>query len=135
MKVAFYNTFARSSSELFGISTVCLAILAGGYLVVNRETHLFWYADEFETIECWRDSDVLWILDRSIGSSEKALSEGYGRAYKRESRQRTESLKSSINRSESLNLQNPKQVFVEPPRLSLRISTMNTLRAHTFSAD
>lgn len=40
MKVAFYNTFARSSSELFGIATVCLAILAGGYMVVNRETHL-----------------------------------------------------------------------------------------------
>ncbi|MDC0278705.1 ABC transporter ATP-binding protein/permease [bacterium] len=40
MKVAFYNTLARSSSELLGIATVCLAILAGGYLVVNQETHL-----------------------------------------------------------------------------------------------
>ena len=40
MKVAFYNTLARSSTEMLGITTVGLAILAGGYLVVNRETHL-----------------------------------------------------------------------------------------------
>lgn len=40
MKVAFYNTLARSSSEMLGIATVGLAILAGGYLVVNKETHL-----------------------------------------------------------------------------------------------
>ncbi|MGB7327779.1 MAG: ABC transporter ATP-binding protein [Rubripirellula sp.] len=40
MKMAFYNTLARSSSELLGICTVTLAILAGGYLVVNQQTHL-----------------------------------------------------------------------------------------------
>jgi ATP-binding cassette subfamily B protein/subfamily B ATP-binding cassette protein MsbA len=40
MKVSFYNTLARSSSEMLGITTVGLAILAGGYLVVNRETYL-----------------------------------------------------------------------------------------------
>ncbi len=40
MKMAFYNTLARSSSELLGICTVSLAILAGGYLVVNQQTHL-----------------------------------------------------------------------------------------------
>ncbi len=40
MKMAFYNTLARSSSELLGITTVCLAILAGGYLVLNEQTHL-----------------------------------------------------------------------------------------------
>jgi ATP-binding cassette subfamily B protein/subfamily B ATP-binding cassette protein MsbA len=40
MKVAFYNTLARSSTEMLGIATVGLAILAGGYLVVNEETHL-----------------------------------------------------------------------------------------------
>ncbi len=40
MKVAFYNTLARSSSEMLGIATVSLAILAGGYLVVNKQTHL-----------------------------------------------------------------------------------------------
>lgn len=40
MKMALYSTLARSSSEMLGICTVGLAILAGGYLVVNQETHL-----------------------------------------------------------------------------------------------
>jgi ATP-binding cassette subfamily B protein/subfamily B ATP-binding cassette protein MsbA len=41
LKVAFYNALARSSSEMLGMTTVGLAILAGGYLVVNQQTHLF----------------------------------------------------------------------------------------------
>lgn len=41
MKMAFYNTLARSTTELLGITTVGLAILAGGYLVLNQQTHLF----------------------------------------------------------------------------------------------
>ncbi len=40
MKMAIYNTAARSASEFLGTSVVCLGILAGGYLVVNQETHL-----------------------------------------------------------------------------------------------
>ncbi len=40
MKMAFYNTAARGTTELLGTGTVVLAILAGGYLVVNQETHL-----------------------------------------------------------------------------------------------
>ncbi|MCG8653755.1 MAG: ABC transporter ATP-binding protein/permease [Pirellulales bacterium] len=40
MKMAFYNTLARSSSEMLGMSTVGLAILAGGYMVLNEDTHL-----------------------------------------------------------------------------------------------
>lgn len=40
MKMAFYNTLARSSSEMLGMTVVGLAILAGGYLVVNQQTHL-----------------------------------------------------------------------------------------------
>ncbi len=41
MKLALYNTLARGTSELVGITVVGLAILAGGYLVVKQETHLF----------------------------------------------------------------------------------------------
>jgi ATP-binding cassette subfamily B protein/subfamily B ATP-binding cassette protein MsbA len=41
MKTAFYNTLARGTSELMGMTTVALAILAGGYLVLNGETQLF----------------------------------------------------------------------------------------------
>ncbi len=40
MKMAFYSTLARSSSEMLGITTVALAILAGGYLVLNEKTKL-----------------------------------------------------------------------------------------------
>ncbi|MDA8745847.1 ABC transporter ATP-binding protein/permease [Rubripirellula amarantea] len=40
MKMAFYNTLARSSSEMLGICTVTMAILAGGYLAVHQGTHL-----------------------------------------------------------------------------------------------
>jgi ATP-binding cassette subfamily B protein/subfamily B ATP-binding cassette protein MsbA len=40
MKVALYNTLARSSSEMLGMTTVGLAILAGGYLVLNEKTEL-----------------------------------------------------------------------------------------------
>ena len=40
MKMSFYNAIARSSSELLGMITVGMAILAGGYLVVNQETTL-----------------------------------------------------------------------------------------------
>ena len=39
MKMAFYNTLARSSSEMLGMTTVGLAIVAGGYLVVNRQSN------------------------------------------------------------------------------------------------
>jgi len=41
MKVALYNTLARGSSELLGLTMVGLAILAGGYLVIHQQTHLF----------------------------------------------------------------------------------------------
>lgn len=40
MKMAFYNTLSRSTTELMGIVTVGIAILAGGYLVLNGHTHL-----------------------------------------------------------------------------------------------
>jgi len=41
MKMAFYNMLARNSSELLGMITVSLAILAGGYLVLSGKQHLF----------------------------------------------------------------------------------------------
>jgi subfamily B ATP-binding cassette protein MsbA len=41
LKVAYYNALARSTSEMMGMTTVGLAILAGGYLVVTGNVHLF----------------------------------------------------------------------------------------------
>ena len=39
-RLAWYGTLARSTSEMLGMTMVSLAILGGGYLVVNQETHL-----------------------------------------------------------------------------------------------
>ena len=40
MRVAFYNALTRVNTEVLGVGVICLAILAGGYLVLNQETHL-----------------------------------------------------------------------------------------------
>ena len=41
MKMSFYNSLARSSTEMIGMTIVGLAILAGGYMVLNNQTDLF----------------------------------------------------------------------------------------------
>ncbi|NIL97794.1 MAG: ATP-binding cassette domain-containing protein [Planctomycetales bacterium] len=40
MKIARYDSLIRPATELTGICTICLAMLAGAYLVLNQETHL-----------------------------------------------------------------------------------------------
>ncbi|MEC9096841.1 MAG: ABC transporter ATP-binding protein [Planctomycetota bacterium] len=40
MKIAKYNSMTRPTTEIMGMTIVGLAILAGGYLVLNQETHL-----------------------------------------------------------------------------------------------
>lgn len=41
MKISWYGALARVNNELLGISIIGLAVLAGGYLVLNQETTLF----------------------------------------------------------------------------------------------
>ncbi len=41
MKITFYGSLARLNNEILGVGVICLAILFGGYLVVNQETQLF----------------------------------------------------------------------------------------------
>ncbi len=41
IKIALYNALARCSSEALGMSIVSLALIAGAYLVLNQQTHLF----------------------------------------------------------------------------------------------
>ncbi|MEX2025910.1 MAG: ABC transporter ATP-binding protein, partial [Pirellulaceae bacterium] len=41
IKIALYNALARCSAEALGMSIVCLALIAGAYLVLNQQTHLF----------------------------------------------------------------------------------------------
>ena len=40
MNIAKYNSMTRPTTEIMGMTIVGLAILAGGYLVLNQETHL-----------------------------------------------------------------------------------------------
>jgi ATP-binding cassette subfamily B protein/subfamily B ATP-binding cassette protein MsbA len=69
MKMAFYNTLARSSSEMLGMTTVGLAILAGGYLVVNKETHLLGMRMCMQPLSV---GDVLMFFGFLIGASDPA---------------------------------------------------------------
>ncbi|HKD37150.1 MAG TPA: ABC transporter ATP-binding protein [Pirellulales bacterium] len=41
MKIARYDALGHPMVEVLGVATICLAILAGAYLVLNQETHLF----------------------------------------------------------------------------------------------
>jgi ATP-binding cassette, subfamily B, bacterial MsbA len=40
LRIVLYNALARSSSEVLGMAIICIAIMAGGYLVLNQQTHL-----------------------------------------------------------------------------------------------
>lgn len=48
MRIALYNALTKPMMELLGITVICSAILAGAYLVLNKETHLFgiWMTDQ-----------------------------------------------------------------------------------------
>lgn len=41
MKVSLYSALAKPVTELFGIGVICLALIAGTYLVLNQETQIF----------------------------------------------------------------------------------------------
>jgi ATP-binding cassette, subfamily B, bacterial MsbA len=41
MKIARYDSLSHPLTEVMGILTICLALMAGAYLVLNGETHLF----------------------------------------------------------------------------------------------
>ncbi len=40
-KIAFYNALSRPGMEFIGMCIIALAIVSGGYLVLNQQTHLF----------------------------------------------------------------------------------------------
>jgi len=40
MRIAFYGSLVKPSMELLGIGVTCAALLAGGYLVLQEQTHL-----------------------------------------------------------------------------------------------
>ena len=69
MKVVLYNTLARSSSELLGLTMVGLAILAGGYLVINQQTHLLGIRMSARPLDV---GQVLLFFGLLIGASDPA---------------------------------------------------------------
>lgn len=69
MKMAFYNTLARGTTEMMGMTTVSLAILAGGYLVLNKETHLFGLQITSEPL---KQGQVFLFFSFLIGASDPA---------------------------------------------------------------
>ncbi|MEX2118631.1 MAG: ABC transporter ATP-binding protein [Pirellulales bacterium] len=40
LRIARYDSLTRPMTEIMGIATICMALLAGAYLVLNKETHL-----------------------------------------------------------------------------------------------
>ena len=40
MRIARYNSLSRPMTEVLGIVTICMALLAGAWLVLSRQTHL-----------------------------------------------------------------------------------------------
>lgn len=69
MKMAMYNTLTRSTSELLGMAVVSMAILAGGYLVVRRQTHLLGIPMSPKPLE---PGEVLLFFAFLIGASDPA---------------------------------------------------------------
>ncbi len=41
MRIGWYDALTRPLTELLGIGTICTGLLAGAYLVLNEQTHLF----------------------------------------------------------------------------------------------
>ncbi|MEM0926181.1 MAG: ABC transporter ATP-binding protein [Planctomycetota bacterium] len=69
MKMAFYNTLARGTTEMMGMTTVILAMLAGGYLVLNQQTHLFGFRITTEPLQ---QGQIFLFFSFLIGASDPA---------------------------------------------------------------
>ncbi len=69
MKMAFYNNISRSTNEMLGMTVVGLAILAGGYLVVNQQTRLLGIPMSDVPLEV---GEILMFFGFLIGSSDPA---------------------------------------------------------------
>jgi ATP-binding cassette subfamily B protein/subfamily B ATP-binding cassette protein MsbA len=69
MKMGLYNMLARSTSEMLGIITVSMAILAGGYLAMNGDTHLFGLRMSDQPLGA---AEVLTFFALLIGASDPA---------------------------------------------------------------
>ena len=69
MKMSVYNTLARGSSEMMGMTTVGMAILAGGYLALKGKTSLLGIHMTSEPLD---RGQVLMFFGFLIGASDPA---------------------------------------------------------------
>ena len=51
IKIAVYSSLTRSNSEIFGVSVICLALVASGWLVLSEQTMLFGIAMASQPLE------------------------------------------------------------------------------------
>ena len=41
IKMAFYGSLSKATTEIFGLGTICVTLTASAYLVLNEQTHIF----------------------------------------------------------------------------------------------
>ena len=78
MRIALFDGLINPVTELMGISTICLAILFGAYLVMSQETHLFGIKMSNRPLSL---SALMWFYGMLAGISDPArrLSEVFNR--------------------------------------------------------
>ncbi len=69
LKISFYDSLLRPISELLGIVSIALSLLAGAYLVLNHETHLFGIQVSQRPIDA---STFVWFYTMLGGASDPA---------------------------------------------------------------
>ena len=116
MRLALYNALGRPMSELLGMAMVALALMAGGYLVLNQQTYLLGIPMSAKPLEF---GEVMLFFAALIGASDpaKKMSEVWGslqRAAASANRIR-EALKSPVRVTEPV-----KPIFTARPHQSLR---------------
>lgn len=88
MRIVRYDSLSHPLTEVMGILTICLALMAGAYLVLNGETHLFGIRMSHERLDMLsllmfyafligaadparKLSDVLTRLQRAVAASDR----------------------------------------------------------------
>lgn len=81
MRIALYDALVSPLTEVMGILTICLAILAGAYLVLNEETHLLGVRICERPLE-WPLLLVFYGLLAGVSDPARKLSEVFNRVQK-----------------------------------------------------
>lgn len=69
MRISLYDSLIRPATEMAGIASFSIAVLAGGYLVLNRETHLMGIPISREPMTA---DQVVWFFVMLAGAADPA---------------------------------------------------------------